>query len=514
MRSAGVRVFGFPFAVLGALGALALSGVLVQACAAGDTTTDAPSSDATPGDTGAKDSGAGDAAKDTGKDTGADVGVFETGPNDVPIGTACKTTDVCAMGGKCQEITPGKSYCTIDCGAGCPAGSYCSTIAGKTLCAPDVGNECARCAGSVDCPLPTDQCVTAPKGDKFCARDCTLLSDCPSGFSCVDAAGYPGNATGGGDAGVDSGSSGGPRICVPAGGDSCGCDAKRDGVQRTCEVTNASGTCGGTEHCTASASAWQGCDARTPSVEVCNGVDDDCNGKIDDGKPNDLCAPLGGPPPNATWACSTATTPATCQLGACNAGYAAYPVPTDPKTGCVCPTDAAEPNDNCSQPTNLGTIADDATAPLVATGTISSDTDIDVFVFTAKNKVTLASGPNSFHVGISCVAAADTPGGEVVFDVVHSGTCADSPPSAQTALTSYNWCVDGQATALVGAETVMRGEGPCSDTSVNHCTDHSSAYYVRVRRKPGVTPTCGAYRLTITAHGGTACDFATGRCEG
>jgi hypothetical protein len=507
MRSAGVRVYGFPIAVLGVL---ALTGALVQACAAGDTTTDTPEVDGGLGDGAGKDTGSGDAAKDTGavKDTGVDVILFEAGPNDVPIGQSCKAGDTCALGGKCQEITPGKSFCTIDCGTGCPAGSYCSTIGGKTLCAPDVGNECMTCVGSVDCPIPTDQCVTAPKGDKFCARDCSVLDDCPTGFTCVDAAGYPGSVTGGGDAGVDSGGSGGARICVPAAGDSCGCDAKRDGVQRTCSIANTSGTCSGTEHCTASKTAWEGCDARTPAVETCNGVDDDCNGKIDDGKPNDLCSPIGGPPPNAVWACSTATTPPTCQLGACAAGWSDYPAKSNPATGCACKVDAAEPNDTCAKPTNLGTVSDATATAVVAAGTLSGDADVDVFVFTATNTVTLASGPNGFHVGINFDAAGN-PGGEFVFDVVHGGTCTDTAASNHAALTSYTWCVDGSAT--VGG--AIRGEAPCGATGIAHCSDHSSAYYVHVRRKPGAPPTCNGYKINITAKGGAACDFAGTQCE-
>lgn len=509
MRSAGVRVYGFPVAVLGVL---ALTGAMVQACAAGDTTTDTPGSDASLTDTGGgKDSGTGDGAKDTGtgKDSGADVVLFETGPNDIPIGQACKPGDVCAMGGKCQEMTPGKSFCTIDCGTGCPAGSYCSTIGGKTLCAPDLGNQCLTCAGSVDCPIPTDQCVTAPKGDKFCARDCSVLDDCPSGFTCVDAAGYPGNVTSGGDAGVDSGPSGGARICVPAGGDSCSCDTKRDGVQRTCEVANASGTCSGTEHCTASTKTWDGCDARTPAVESCNSVDDDCNGKIDDGKPNDLCSAIGGPPPNAVWDCSTVTTPATCQLGVCAAGWTGYPVPTDPKTGCVCKVDANEPgNNSCTKPTNLGAVSDATTTAVVATGTLSSDTDVDVYVFTATNTVTLASGPNSFHVGINFDAAGN-PGDEFLFDVVHGGTCTDTPPANHSSLKSYTWCVDGSQT--VGG--ALRGEAPCGATNVAHCSDHSSAYYLRVKRNPLALGTCNAYKINITAKGGAACVFTGTQCE-
>lgn len=511
MRSAGVRLFGVPLAVASVV---ALAGLLVQACATGDTNENGDTDTGVPDvitDGLVADTG-GDTSPDTAKDTGnGDVVLFEAGPGEVDIGQPCKATDTCAAGGKCTEITTGKSYCTVDCGSGCPTGTYCTTIAGKQLCAPDLGNQCIRCAGSLDCTMPTDQCVTAPKGDKFCARDCTTLGDCPSGFTCVEAAGYPGNATSGGDAGVDGGS-GAPRICVPAAGDSCPCDTKRNGVQRTCEVTNATGTCAGSEKCTGASKTWEGCDARTPSSESCNGTDDDCDGKIDQGVGNDLCASVGAPPPNAAWGCTAATTPPSCVIGSCAAGWVAYPAPTDPKTGCVCPVDKAEPNDACAKATNIGTIADNAAAPLVVTGTISGDVDVDVFTFTAKNTANFVSGPNSFHVGVNFDAAGN-PGSEFVFDVVHGATCLDSPAAKTSSLTSYNWCVDGSD------DGVGRGESPCdvnggASATQRHCADHTSVYFLRVHRKTGATPTCNPYKINITARGGPACDFAGGRCEG
>jgi hypothetical protein len=499
MTSAGVRVFGVSVAIVGVL---VCAAAFVPACATGDTSATQPGEDV----------GTDGSVKDTGgdgpvtPDGNSDVPLFETGPNEIPIGSPCNTGDLCAMGGTCTEITPGKSYCTIPCGAGCPTGSYCSTISGNTLCAPDVGNECARCAGSIDCPMPTDQCVTSPLGDKFCARDCTTMGDCPSGFDCVDAAGYPAVTTPAGDAGA------GPRICVPTAGGSCACDSKRDGVTRTCSVTNSFGTCSGSEKCNASKSAFEGCDARTPAAETCNGIDDDCNGKIDDGDPNVLCAGVGPLPPNTTsWACSAATTPPSCTIGTCNAGWTDYPVPTDPKTGCTCPIDGPEPNDTCASPTTLTAISDGSTTPTIASGTLSSDTDVDVYQI-AINDVA-ETNTNSFHVHIEFDPTNGNPGSEFVFDVVHGGTCADSPdPSVSLTqnakLTQYDWCVDGTGSA--------RGEAPCNAATAgqNHCGTHTTTYWLRVHRASGVTPTCNPYKINVTAKGGPACDFAAGRCEG
>jgi len=61
------------------------------------------------------------------------------------------------------------------------------------------------------------------------------------------------------------------------------CDGKVDedetgvGMTRSCDTA-----CGpGTEVC--SGGKWMNCNATVPTTEICNGVDDDCNGKTDDG---------------------------------------------------------------------------------------------------------------------------------------------------------------------------------------------------------------------------------------
>ena len=76
-----------------------------------------------------------------------------------------------------------------------------------------------------------------------------------------------------------------------------------DGLQRTCKTA-----CGmGVEVC--EAGAWVGCSAPEPGVESCNGADDDCDGCFDE-KPGDVCEPL-------EQACSTACGDGTeyCYMG-------------------------------------------------------------------------------------------------------------------------------------------------------------------------------------------------------
>ena len=85
-----------------------------------------------------------------------------------------------------------------------------------------------------------------------------------------------------------------PDTCQPdcdgkvCGDDGCGGDC---GPVGTCEVSNPIGSCLGDWTCVEGASV---CNAATPEIEICDGVDNDCNGLADDGfedshEPNDGC---------------------------------------------------------------------------------------------------------------------------------------------------------------------------------------------------------------------------------
>jgi len=449
---------------------------------------------------------------------GGGVGGSVTGPGSVTgsggadagptgmIGSAC--TDTCAEG-TCTVIGNGK-YCTQACPPACPDGTYCSIIGGNPICVPDLGQECGKCTASTDCKLPSDSCLTAPAGDSFCARDCTVDGVCGNGFVCTGAASYADGGVGtdggagGGSAGSGSGGASGSgggaplpsapnRWCVPDDGLSCPCSPGRDGVTNACAVTNSFGTCTGMETCNGASSTWMGCSAMTPAMEICNGKDDNCNGQIDEGDPNMLCSFEGAQPPNANWACANGM----CQLGTCDAGWTAYP-PGPASAGCACQVDANEPNGSCAAAKSVGSVTSTGGTPLVISGTLSSDTDVDYYAFTTTdvNETTT----NSYHVAISFTApAANT---EFVFDVTRGTPCVDAPTGAAASITTYDWCVNGT--------DGTNGEAPCGPTATNHCTDYSSQYYLRVHRAAGVTATCTQYQITVTGGGGT-CDL-TQKC--
>lgn len=422
------------------------------------------------------------------------------------VGQVCENDESCPEGAKCIEVA-GQKVCTQVCPPECPAGSYCTLIEGDPYCVPETDSQCGQCQGSAQCKGITDECLTAPEGDKFCARDCTTIDDCPTGFICMAKSDYdalgappPMGGSGGGGAGGTGGAGGQPdagtmppagvpyKFCVPPDAHSCACNDKRDGVTKKCDVKNDFGICPGTEKCDGKGGAWVGCTAKTPAAETCNSEDDDCNGAADEGEPNAMC---GGAPPNGSYACNMGS----CDLGGCDPGWTQYPA-GDPADGCTCPLDATEPNDVCATPAAGGSVSDGGGSIEIA-GTLSSDGDVDVWTFDTVDVDEVTT--NSYHVSIDVVSG---PGSEnVLMDVIRGDACTDAPAGGGTAITSYDWCVDGKSA------DGLAGEAPCAADGQVHCNNNSSKYFVRVYRKAGTTSVCLPYKIAVTAKGGDPCVF-------
>jgi hypothetical protein len=489
----------------GSVGRALLAGGLVSglfaACAQGSQLT------------GAGGGGVGGTTSPAGSTTG--TGMMEAGPPGT-IGSPCATDADCVQG-TCTPIGPA-SYCSTPCPPACPYGSYCSVIDGSPICVPDFYQECDKCNGAADCKLPSDNCLQAPLGDKFCARDCSVDGVCPNGFTCEDSVTYESPADAGTDAGKDAGGDAGdaggdggpavyaPRWCVPNSGYSCPCNEQRDGVTHACTKTTPAGTCGGMETCDGKSMMWKGCTATTPTSELCNGKDDDCDGVVDNGDGNALCATAGPKPPHASWTCKDAT----CSVGACDPGWTSYPGGGDPATGCACQLEAGEPNGACAMATPAGMVTDVGGSPLTILGTLSSGNDVDVWSFDAVDVNEMTT--NSYHVNLAFTAPM--PNDEFVMDVMRGGPCSDTPSGPFTSITAYDWCVNGNDGA-----TPPTGEVPCAQEGAVHCggllndsmsMSHTATYFVRVHRKPGATATCTTYKIAVTAQGG-ACDF-TKKC--
>ncbi len=145
----------------------------------------------------------------------------------------------------------------------CAPGYY---EASDTACRFQWSNLCNPCETNANCGVEGDLCLSLDQTPnlKYCGRDCSEGSlwgtNCPTGYACRDVQGA--------------------RQCLPE-SDTCECTPSNAGMTRVCGRENAFGVCYGTEVCE-SATGWIDCSARTPAGEVCNGLDDDCNGYADD----------------------------------------------------------------------------------------------------------------------------------------------------------------------------------------------------------------------------------------
>jgi hypothetical protein len=190
------------------------------------------------------------------------------------IGFEC-ASDFCLAG-------PVGSFCSKPCGsddAGCPVSYSCKKVPDQTkdggtaltaLCSIPEVTLCQPCkvndAGIKSCSATgADLCFT-DKGGDFCARDCEF-EGCPTGYQCVD--------------GLDVNKS--HKQCVPK-DRTCNCTDDNLGLAVSCKSKNEFGQCLGRRVCQVDA-GFTDCDAPFAIVESCNGVDDDCNGRVDDFTP-------------------------------------------------------------------------------------------------------------------------------------------------------------------------------------------------------------------------------------
>ena len=184
----------------------------------------------------------------------------------------CEENGDC-LSGWCVDYL-GEGVCSQSCQEECPQGFSCKLLGGTGpdpvfVCLSDFSNLCKPCSASADCTSPggqVDACVAYGGGLGFCGGNCQGDEDCPWGFSCQETQTIDGLST---------------LQCVADAGE-CPCTDKSvaRALWTACEVANQWGTCTGKRVCLEE--GLGACDAAEPAAEICNGVDDDCDGDVDE----------------------------------------------------------------------------------------------------------------------------------------------------------------------------------------------------------------------------------------
>jgi hypothetical protein len=189
------------------------------------------------------------------------------------FGDPCEGNEDC-MSGLCIEFGDG-TKCTEPCTEECPNGFTCVDIGtGDVLfvCAPLGVTLCQPCVASTDCAGPYGEkagsiaCMKYGSDGSYCATACTADDDCPGDFVCEAWFDIEGNAYTG---------------CIrKTGACECSAYAVSVGAKTACLVGNEFGACAGVRECTDA--GLTDCDGPLPVEESCNGLDDDCDGQVDE----------------------------------------------------------------------------------------------------------------------------------------------------------------------------------------------------------------------------------------
>lgn len=194
--------------------------------------------------------------------------------SDLPggFGAGCDSDDDC-LSQKCVESHVG-SVCSSLCVDSCPPGWECAqdpTAVGVVsyVCFPRFQKLCFPCLSNSDCVGGSStgghKCVSFGPEGSFCGGDCSD-AECPIGFSCTQVTDALGVAA---------------SQCIPTNGE-CPCSAPAIAASAStlCYKQSVYGKCTGTRICTDR--GLLACDATEPTLDECDGQDNNCDGVKDE----------------------------------------------------------------------------------------------------------------------------------------------------------------------------------------------------------------------------------------
>jgi hypothetical protein len=232
-----------------------------------------------------------------------------------------------------------------------------------------------------------------------------------------------------------------------------------------------------------------------PTTEVCNGLDDDCNGVVDNGfnlstdvnncgMCNHVCSTQ-----HATSACSGGG----CIIQSCSGNF--VDVDGVYSNGCECaddPTEATAGNgDTCGAVVVLSTLDEGGSQSV--TGKIATSGDEDWYQVQFNDNADVSGSCDPFRPNITF---SSNPGGEFAFQM-YTTACAGNAPCGTANLTSFDYFSGTTGGNASGTPTndccVTFNSG---NVATNTCANQTQTLRIRVVRASG-NPTCDSYTLLI-----------------
>ncbi|MBR58910.1 MAG: hypothetical protein CMH54_12940 [Myxococcales bacterium] len=221
-----------------------------------------------------------DSSQDTAGDVGLDVSSSD-GSATADIGGGLGFGEGCALDDDCTSelcVPFGDEYrCSKVCTGACDEGWQCNALDEEvSICVEAFRLLCRPCLSSTECRVApagrgTDACVSygAEEGS-FCGSQCVSDGDCPSDYICGQSTTVEGGELTG--------------VCLRANGE---CSCRASFVEEAATTLCSHDLCEGTRSC--GEEGLSVCDAQVITEEICDLVDNDCDGETDEEIPALAC---------------------------------------------------------------------------------------------------------------------------------------------------------------------------------------------------------------------------------